>query len=37
MSGTSVKRAGTASGRSHTLPGFSNPMLDVTVALMNAK
>ncbi len=37
MSVASVKGARIASGRCHTVPGFSNRMLDVTVALMNAK
>jgi len=36
MSEANVKRA-TASGRRHNEWGFSNRLLDVTVALMNAK
>lgn len=36
MSEANVKRA-YASGRSHNEWGFSNRMLDVTVALMNAR
>ncbi len=36
MSKANVKRA-TASGRSHNEWGFSNRMLDTTVALMAAK
>jgi glyceraldehyde-3-phosphate dehydrogenase/erythrose-4-phosphate dehydrogenase len=36
MSEANVKRA-TASGRSHNEWGFSNRMLDVTMALMRAK
>jgi glyceraldehyde-3-phosphate dehydrogenase/erythrose-4-phosphate dehydrogenase len=36
MNEVNVKRA-TASGRSHNEWGFSNRMLDVTMALMNAK